>query len=90
MDYDDWLAEDKGLHFAAGAITGAVTESALDYLWPESGKLERAVVALIPVVVMAVAKECLDSEEDGNCWDNRDALATVAGGVLAVSVTIRF
>ena len=87
----DWIATDKAAHAGIGAIAGLVAHEAVAYVWPESDPLERALVALIPVVLLAVAKEVADAQDpEDHCSDWKDAAATVAGGALSISLTVRF
>lgn len=91
MDADDWMAEDKALHFVGGAIAGAVCFQAVEYVWPEMNPIAKRVVAIIPVIVLGVVKEIADHQDpDDHTSDWKDAAATVAGGMLAIEVSIRF
>ncbi len=88
---DEWLAEDKQLHAAGGFIAGAATAAAIEYLRPDLPEWQKRVIALVPIVVLAVAKEVADHQDpDNHTSDWRDAAATVAGGVLAVEITFHF
>ncbi len=91
MDLDEWTAEDKALHFAGGAVAGAISQQAIEYLWPDMHPLAQQVVALIPVIVLGVGKEIYDHQhQDDHTSDWKDAAATVAGGALAITITCRF
>lgn len=82
---------DKVDHFVVGGVVGFVSAAAVDHLMPDAHPAARFVVALIPVVVLAIGKEVVDHQDaDHHTSDWRDAAATVAGGVIAIPITFRF
>lgn len=88
IDYDH---SDKVDHAAAGALVGSASYALLAALWPDQRPEVRFVEALIPVVLVAVAKEVYDRQHpDRHDSDWRDAAATIGGGMLSVSISYRF
>ncbi len=88
LDYDH---ADKIDHAAVGAAIGAASYAALATLWPEQRPEVRFVEALVPVLLVAVAKEIYDHQHpEDHESDWRDAAATLGGGVLSVSIAYRF
>ena len=79
------IAEDKALHFGAGALSGAIGGllaqelSDGDRTWTYVGAVGTSLLA-------GLTKEALDRSKGEN-WDNGDVAATVLGGV-AVGVTL--
>lgn len=79
------IAEDKALHFGAGALSGAMGGflaqelSDGDRTWTYVGAVGTSLLA-------GLTKEALDRSK-GQTWDNGDVAATVLGGV-AVGVTL--
>ncbi|MGB5435845.1 MAG: hypothetical protein WBM98_08140 [Maribacter sp.] len=79
------IADDKALHFGAGALSGAIGGllaqelSDGDRTWTYVGAVGTSLLA-------GLTKEALDRSK-GNTWDNGDVAATVLGGV-AVGVTL--
>ena len=80
------VERDKALHFLGGNLFGlagagiAKQASEGNRVWTFLGSVAGSAVA-------GVAKEAIDSGQDGNQWDNDDLAATVLGGVT-VGVTI--
>lgn len=90
---DEYTRSDRLQHEAAGAVIGLGSFLLVDRL-PATRELPRwqkAALALVPVVLAAVGKEALDSRhpERHDC-DARDAVATVLGGCVAVTLVWRF
>lgn len=78
-------------HALVGAAIGGTTAVAIDYWRPGTPRLQRFVIAAIPVVVAAVGKEIYDSRHrDCHTCDPLDALTTIAGGALAIDLAWRF
>lgn len=87
----DYEHRDKVDHLAGGALIGAVSSLVVEDLWPDMHPAKRAVVALIPVVVVAVAKEVIDHQDpDHHSSEWQDAAATVVGGTIAVGICLRW
>ena len=80
------IAEDKALHFAAGAVIGGVGGwvaseiSDKNDAWIIAGAVGSSLLA-------GVIKESIDAGKEDNSWDNGDIAATALGG-LTVGVTI--
>lgn len=87
----DYEYSDKVDHAAVGAVIGLGSYVLIDQLWPDQKPAVKFVEALIPVLLVAVAKEVYDHQhpEDHNS-DWRDAAATLGGGVLSVSIAMQF
>ena len=79
------IEEDKALHFAAGAFSGAAGAliaskiSKRNRFWTVTGSVAASLMA-------GLAKEAIDKGNGGK-WDNGDLAATVLGGVT-VGVSI--
>ena len=81
------IEEDKALHFAAGAFSGAAGAliaskiSKRNRFWTVTGSVAASLVA-------GLAKEAIDKGNGGK-WDNGDLAATVLGGVtVGVSIEL--
>ena len=81
------VEEDKALHFAAGAFSGAAGAliaskiSKRNRFWTVTGSVAASLVA-------GLAKEAIDKGNGGK-WDNGDLAATVLGGVtVGVSIEL--
>ncbi len=81
------IQEDKVLHFAAGAVSGAAGAliaskiSKRNRFWTVTGSVAASLAA-------GLAKEAIDKSNGGK-WDNGDLGATVLGGaVVGVSIEI--
>jgi len=80
------IERDKALHFLGGNLFGlagagiAKQASEGNRVWTFLGSVAGSAVA-------GLAKEAIDSGQEGNQWDNSDLAATVLGGVT-VGVTI--
>ena len=81
------IEEDKALHFAAGAVSGAAGAliaskiSKRNRFWTVTGSVAASQVA-------GLAKEAIDKGNGGK-WDNGDLAATVLGGVtVGVSIEL--
>lgn len=81
------IEEDKALHFAAGAFSGAAGAliaskiSKRNRFWTVTGSVAASLLA-------GLAKEAIDKGNGGK-WDNGDLAATVLGGVtVGVSIEL--
>ncbi|MGB5482101.1 MAG: hypothetical protein WBM91_13555 [Eudoraea sp.] len=81
------IEEDKALHFAAGAFSGAAGAliaskiSKRNRFWTVTGSVAASLMA-------GLAKEAIDKGNGGK-WDNGDLAATVLGGVtVGVSIEL--
>ena len=81
------IEEDKALHFAAGAVSGAAGAliaskiSKRNRFWTVTGSVAASLIA-------GLAKEAIDKGNGGK-WDNGDLAATVLGGVtVGVSIEL--
>ena len=81
------IEEDKALHFAAGAVSGAAGAliaskiSKRNRFWTVTGSVAASLMA-------GLAKEAIDKGNGGK-WDNGDLAATVLGGVtVGVSIEL--
>ncbi|MGB5664385.1 hypothetical protein [Eudoraea sp.] len=81
------IEEDKALHFAAGAFSGAAGAliaskiSKRNRFWTVTGSVAASLMA-------GLTKEAIDKGNGGN-WDNGDLTATVLGGVtVGVSIEL--
>ena len=81
------IEEDKALHFAAGAFSGAAGAliaskiSKRNRFWTVTGSVAASLLA-------GLTKEAIDKGNGGN-WDNGDLAATVLGGVtVGVSIEL--
>lgn len=81
------VEEDKALHFAAGAVSGAAGAliaskiSKRNRFWTVTGSVAASLLA-------GLTKEAIDKGNGGN-WDNGDLAATVLGGVtVGVSIEL--
>lgn len=80
------VEQDKVLHFAVGAATGAVGAFVASELsnknrfWTVTGAIGASLLA-------GLAKEYIDEQSSDNSWDNTDLGATVLGGIT-VGITI--
>ncbi len=81
------VEEDKALHFAAGAISGAAGAliaskiSKRNRFWTVTGSVAASLLA-------GLTKEAIDKGNGGK-WDNGDLAATVLGGVtVGVSIEL--
>lgn len=82
---------DKVDHLAAGALIGGASYAFLATVWPDQRPEVRFIEALIPVVLVAVAKEVYDHQHpDRHDSDWKDAAATIGGGLLSVSIAYHF
>lgn len=81
------VEEDKALHFAAGAVSGAAGGliaskiSKRNRFWTVTGSVAASLIA-------GLTKEAIDKGNGGK-WDNGDLAATVLGGVtVGVSIEL--
>ncbi|MGB5205555.1 MAG: hypothetical protein WBN63_15305 [Eudoraea sp.] len=81
------IEEDKALHFAAGAFSGAAGALIASKItnrnrfWTVTGSVAASLLA-------GLTKEAIDKGNGGN-WDNGDLTATVLGGVtVGVSIEL--
>jgi len=81
------IEEDKALHFAAGAFSGAVGAliaskvTKRNRFWTVTGSVAASALA-------GLAKEAIDTSNGGE-WDNGDLGATVLGGVtVGISIEL--
>ena len=81
------IEEDKALHFAAGAFSGAAGAliaskiSKRNRFWTVTGSVAASLLA-------GLTKEAIDKSNGGK-WDNGDLAATVLGGVtVGVSIEL--
>lgn len=81
------IEEDKALHFAAGAVSGAAGAliaskiSKRNRFWTVTGSVAASLIA-------GLTKEAIDKGNGGK-WDNGDLAATVLGGVtVGVSIEL--
>ncbi len=81
-------AQDKQQHALVGFALGTISATALDHA--HIPPLRRALLALAPVVAAGVGKELWDSHHSGHTPEARDALTTIGGGVIALSIRWRF
>ncbi len=75
-------------HALVGFALGTISATALDYA--EMSPLKRAALALAPVVAAAVGKELWDRRHQGHSPEVRDALATIGGGAVGITLRWRF
>lgn len=87
----DYEHSDKVDHALVGAVAGATTSLIVERIAPDLRPIERAVIVLIPVVLLAVGKEVYDHQHpDDHTSDWHDGAATIAGGVIAIGISLRF
>ena len=91
-EVDEFMAKDKALHFAGGAAIGATTYALVQTVAPDLRGWKKHAVAIGVSAIVALAKEYSDAQDpEHHSCDARDAVATVAGGVLgSVSVSLVF
>lgn len=91
-ELDEFTREDRVTHFAGGAAIGATTYALVQTVAPDLRGWKKHAVAIGVSTIVALAKEYSDAQDPENhCCDARDAVATVAGGVLgSVSVSLVF
>jgi hypothetical protein len=90
-EFDEFARDDRLEHEAVGFVVGLLSREIVSEIRPDAKPLERFLLATIPVVLVAVGKELYDHQHPANHdADPRDAVATIAGGALALSITWRF
>lgn len=80
------IAHDKKLHYAAGAVTTAVSYEFV-YGITKSKKKAR-IYSLATAILVGSLKEAIDATEKGNRFDPNDLLATTLGGIT-VGITFK-
>ncbi len=80
-----WTAPDKQAHALVGFAFGTVWATALDQIPGRPSKMEKAAAAVVPLLALAVGKELWDRKHPSHDSDARDALATIAGGAVALT-----
>jgi hypothetical protein len=90
-ELDEFTRGDRLEHAAVGFAVGFLARELVDEIRPEARPLERFLIALVPVLVVAIGKEAYDhAHPASHDCDLRDALATVGGGAIALTLTWRF
>ena len=78
------IAQDKKLHFMAGALVSTAT---YDYVFTKTKSKKKAFIySVASSIIAGLGKELLDQYNYGS-FDNKDLLATALGGVSA-TITI--
>lgn len=91
MDAGEWTEKDKIAHAGVGLVAGFAAHEAVEYLWPELSPLEQKLVAMVPVILLAVGKEVLDHQDPENhTSDAKDAVATAVGGAIGITLSWSF
>lgn len=80
------IERDKALHFLGGGLFGLAGAGIAKNI-SEGNRVWTFVGAVASSTLIGVAKEAVDSGQDGNGWDNDDLAATILGGVT-VGITI--
>lgn len=90
-EFDEFARDDRLKHEAVGFVVGLLSREIVSEIRPNAKPLEKFLLAAIPVVLVAVGKELYDHQHPSthDC-DARDALATIGGGALALTITWRF
>ncbi len=91
---DHWDDSDKVMHYAAGAAIGATAYAIVETIAPNIRGWKKHALAIGASALVGVVKEYADSRDrDHHTCDARDAVATVAGGVvgsISCSLVFRF
>lgn len=88
---DTWIAQDKGLHAAAGFLVGFASSLAVDHFAPDLSPWAKRIVAIVPVIAVGIGKELYDSaDQEHHSAEWEDAAATIIGGTIAVGIVLRF
>lgn len=88
MDHP-WADADKHAHALTGFALGSCAAYATDRVIPDASPLARRIVALVPVVLIAVAKEVSDAQDrQHHTPEALDALATTLGGAVGTWGTL--
>jgi len=75
---NSFAVDDKTAHFGLSALFGAGAETVLHYR-TEAEPVERVALATLLGSMPGLAKEIIDSQQDGNEFSGRDLAADVAG-----------
>ena len=80
------VANDKILHYAAGAVT---TAASYEFVYSITKDKKKArIYSLATAILVGSLKEAIDATQKGNRFDPNDLLATTLGGIT-VGVTIK-
>jgi hypothetical protein len=90
-EFDEFARDDRLEHEGVGFVVGLLSREIVSEIRPDAKPLERFLLAAIPVVLVAVGKEAYDHQHPRthDC-DARDAMATIGGGTLSLTLTWRF
>jgi hypothetical protein len=90
-ELDEFTRGDRLEHAAAGFAVGFLARELVGEIRPQAKPLEKFLIAAVPVLLLALGKEAWDHEHPRtHDADLRDALATVGGGALSLTLTWRF
>ena len=91
LTFPDFAHQDKRGHVIAGATIGLASALVVEWVDREADlglkPWQKRVIAFIPVVAAAIAKEAYDAfHPDRHCCEPADAYATVLGGAISIEI----
>jgi hypothetical protein len=87
----EFTRPDRVEHELGGFVLGLLSRELVSEIRPQAKPLERFLICAAPVVLVALGKEAWDHAHPAtHDADARDALATIGGGAIALTLTWRF